>query len=119
MERFIVDFYREEDGSKPVGVFIKSLDIKLKAKVVANMHLLEEYGNLAREPLSKELDDGIFEIRTIVGNNTVRILYFFANDRIIIVTNGFVKKRQKSPISEINLAKKRRNDYYLRKKAGT
>ena len=119
MERFKVDFYHEEDGTKPVGAFIKSLDVKMKAKVIANMHLLEEYGNSAREPLSKELNEGIFEIRTIVGNNIVRILYFFDNDRIIIVTNGFVKKRQKTPISEINLAKKRRNDYYLRKKAGT
>lgn len=33
----------------------------MKAKVVANLHLLEEYGNLAREPLSKEIADGTYE----------------------------------------------------------
>ena len=34
MEKFKVDFYKKEDGTKPVGQFIRSLDIKMKAKVV-------------------------------------------------------------------------------------
>lgn len=42
MENFKVDFYKKDDGTKPVGQFIRSLDLKMKAKVVANMHLLEE-----------------------------------------------------------------------------
>ena len=46
MEIFKVDFYKKEDGTKPVGQFIRGLDVKMKAKVVANMHLLEEYGNM-------------------------------------------------------------------------
>lgn len=119
MYRFKVDFYREADGSKPVGVFIKSLKVKMKAKVIANLQLLEEYGNMAREPLSKELEDGIFELRTVEGNDIVRILYFFDKGRMIIATNGFVKKTQKTPRSEIELAKKRRKDYYRRMEAGT
>ena len=73
MSNFQVNFYRDIDGSKPVGLFIRMLDVKMKAKVVANLHLLEEYGNLAREPLSKELEDGIFELRSGEGNNIVRI----------------------------------------------
>ena len=64
-----VDYYKMEDGTKPVGVFIKSLDLKMKSKVVANLHLLEEYGNMAREPLTKQIADDICEIRTIEGNN--------------------------------------------------
>lgn len=119
MSSFKVDFYRRPDGTKPVGEFIKSLNLKMKAKVVADLHILEEYGNMAREPLSKELNDGIFEIRTIEGNDIVRILYFFDKGRIIIATNGFVKKQQKTPKKEIDLAKQRRMDYYSRKEAGT
>lgn len=45
------------------------------------------------------------ELRTILGNNIVRILYFFDEDEIIIATNGFVKKQQKTLRSEILLAK--------------
>ena len=74
---------------------------------------------MAREPLSKDLGDGIFELRTIEGNDIVRVLYFFDKERIIIATNGFVKKQKKTPRSEIELAKDRRTDYHRRKEAGT
>ena len=115
MVLFTVDFYQEQDGTKPVGQFIKSLPVQMKAKVIGDLHLLEEYGNLAREPLSKHLEDGIFELRSKVGTNIVRILYFFEENRIIIAANGFVKKQQKTPKSEIELAKRRRKDYFSRK----
>lgn len=61
----------------------------------------------------------LFEVRTCEGNNIVRILYFFDAGRLIIATNGFVKKQQKTPKSEIMLAKIRRADYFRRKEAGT
>jgi len=66
--------------------------------------------------LSKLLEDGIFEVRTVEGNDIVRILYFFDEGKIIIATNGFVKKQQKTPKSEIELAKKRRKDYFCRRR---
>ena len=97
MEKFKVDFYKKEDGTKPVGQFIRSLDTKMKAKVVANMQLLEEYGNMAREPLSKDLGDGIFELRTIEGNDIVRFLYFFDKGRVIIVS----KERRLETMSDL------------------
>lgn len=102
-----------------MGEFIRSLDYKMKAKVVANLHILEEYGRLAREPLSEELEDGIFEMRTIAGSNIVRILYFFDKGRLIIATNGLIKKSRKTSRREIDLAKRRRKDYFERKAVGT
>ena len=115
MEKFTVDFYREDDGSKPVGQFIRSLPLPMKAKVIGDLHLPEGYGNLACEPLSKHLEDGIFELRSKTGTDIVRILYFFEENRIIIATNGFVKKQSNTPKSEIELAKTRRKNYFLRK----
>lgn len=117
MERFKVVFYREEDGSKPLGAFIRSLRNDMKAALVMDLHLLEEFGNMAREPLSKHLCDGIFELRTTVGSDIIRVLFFYDKDRIIVATNGFVKKSQKTPHFEIELAKKRRNIYYGRKES--
>ena len=48
-------------------------------------------------PLAKHLDDGIFELRTVQGNNITRILYFFVVGKTIVLTNGFIKKTQKTP----------------------
>ncbi len=86
----------------------------MQAKIFRNLELLESRGNELREPYSKHLEDGIFEIRNKVSSDITRILYFFVIGQKIILTNGFVKKTQKTPKSEIELAKKYRNDYLNR-----
>ena len=86
----------------------------MRARIFRNLELLEIEGNDLREPYSKHLDDGIFELRTKQGKNTVRILYFFLVDRRIILTNGFVKKSQEIPVSEIKKAKSYREEFLNR-----
>lgn len=112
---FEVEYYEKSDGTYPAEEFILSQDIKMQTKLFRLLELLELKGNELREPYSKSLSDGIFEIRAIQGNNITRVLYFFVVGKKIILTNGFVKKTQKTPDSEITLAKKYRTDYELRK----
>ena len=69
---------------------------------------------LLREPYSKPLGDGIFELRAKVGTDISRVLYFFYYEGKIIMTNGFVKKTQKTPKEEIQIAKDRRKDFIER-----
>lgn len=76
--------------------------------------LLEQNGNELRAPYSKALEDGIFELRVQQGTDITRILYFFMVGHKIIITNGFVKKTQKTPQREIELAKKYRAEYMER-----
>ena len=88
----------------------------MRAKLVGLLQILQEKGNLLREPYSKHLDNGIFEIRGKVGTNITRVLYFFYYDNKIILTNGYVKKTNKTPLNEIKLAKMRRKVYLDRMK---
>lgn len=97
-------FYDKEDGKVPVEEFLNSLSPKLLAKTLKNIDLLEKFGNNLREPFSKKLVDGIFELRTKQSSDITRILYFFVIDKKIVLTNGFVKKSNKTPKSEIELA---------------
>lgn len=60
------------------------------------------------------MEDGIFELRCKLGSNITRALYFFYVGKRIVVTNGFVKKTQKTPPGEIKLAKDRRKDWIER-----
>lgn len=108
---FHVDFFEKTVGQSPVLEFIDSLPDKQKAKVVHDISLLEEYGNTLREPYSKELGDGIFELRTKCGNIAIRNLYFFYFDQVVVVTNGFIKKTKKTPPKEIRRAKKYRAEW--------
>lgn len=86
----------------------------MKSKLVMILKVLQEKGNQLREPYSKHLEDGIFEIRGKVGSDISRVLYFFYYGGKIILTNGFVKKTQKTPSKEIKKAKKYRKDYIER-----
>jgi phage-related protein len=60
------------------------------------------------------LPNGIFELRAKVGSDISRVFYFFVIGKRIVLTNGFIKKTQKTPKSEIELAKKYRNEFLNR-----
>ena len=111
MDKFEVEFYTKDNGEKPAKDFILGLNTKMRAKILGIISVLEEKGNQLREPYSKHLDDGIFEVRGKVGTDITRVLYFFYYGKKIIITNGFVKKTQETPKREIKLAKTYRKDY--------
>lgn len=115
IDLFEIEFYEKSDGTYPAEEFILSQDLKMQAKLFRLLELLELKGNDLRESYSKFLSDGIYELRAVQGNNITRVLYFFVVGQKIILTNGFVKKTQKTPESEIDLAKKYRKDYESRK----
>ncbi len=114
MNEYEVVFYEKEDGTRPAEDFILSQDDKMQGKLFAALELLEMKGPTLREPFSKALQDGIFEVRAKQGTNISRVLYFFAVGKRIVLTNGFTKKTSKTPPSEIALAKEYRADYERR-----
>ena len=114
MNKFEVILYENENGECPVEEFMSTLEIKMRAKMVGLLEILEEKGNELREPYSKHLSDGIFELRCKQGNDITRVLYFFYYGGKIVLTNGFVKKTQKTPPAELKLAKMRRDNFIER-----
>ena len=116
MSEFEIIFYEKEDGTMPAQDFLDSLDDKMRAKMILTVDMLKNKGNRLREPYSKPLDDGIMELRAVVGTNISRVLYFFVVGQKVILTNGFIKKTQKTPRKEITLAKKYREDYIARER---
>ena len=111
---FDIEFYRRLDGSAPIEEFLCSLEPKMRVKAVNSIALLEEFGYQLREPHSKAIEDGLFELRIKFASDITRIFYFFRIGNKIIMTNGFVKKTQKTPKREKELAKKYKADYERR-----
>lgn len=103
---FTYDFAKINDRI-PMLEFLESLSIKERAKIFASIDKLIELKNNEMQPkknLSKHLEDGIFELRVSFDNRISRSLYFYESTRQIIFTHGFIKKRQKTPGSEIKKA---------------
>ena len=108
-------FYRTKDDKCPVEDFLDSLSSKQAQKAIWVMQLIEELEQVPTTYLKKLTNtDEIWEIRIQQSNNIFRLLGFFSKGQFIVLTNGFQKKTQKTPKSEISLAENRKADYLQR-----
>ena len=55
--------------------------------------------------------NGLYEIRVQFGNDIFRIFCFFDEGKLVVLTNGFQKKTQKTPKKEIEMALKIKEEY--------
>lgn len=106
---FKITFYKDGQGNSPVEEFllgIASINRILVAKVRQG---IEKLRNRAyhREPLSKHLEPGLWELRIRAGTDILRIIYTFEKGQVIILLHGFIKKDQKTPRGELEIARKR------------
>lgn len=114
MAEFKCVYYQTEAGRTPVREFIDSLHERSQQKYFEVVNLLETYGKSLPKPHTDFLGDNIYELRFVGIEGKIRILYFFYFGSKIVFTNGFVKKRQRTPRRELELAKERRNMYLQR-----
>jgi phage-related protein len=109
-------FYRTLSGVSPVTEFLDSLTGKQAQKVLWVLQLIEELPVVPKQYFKKLIGtDDIWEVRVQYGNDIFRMLGFFRDGNLIILTNGFAKKSQKTPLSEIALAEKRKREYLSRR----
>ncbi len=85
---------------------------KVKAKIVWTFDLVEDLQRVPEAYLKHiENSDGLYEIRVQLGSDIFRIFCFFDQGQLVVLTNGFQKKTQKTPKKEIELAIKIKEEY--------
>ena len=112
---FTVEFYETAAGKCPVREFLDQLkadDPDDFAAVVAGFAKLRNR-QYHREPLSKAIGDGLFELRH-VGKLNTRVLWFFMKDRRIVAVHAIRNKGQAIPARELNTARERMRDWRKR-----
>ena len=110
-----IKFYKLPSGKSPIEEFLDSLSSKEAQKVIWVLNLIEEMETVSTK-FYKQLSNcnGIIEVRAQIGKNNFRLLGFEEKGTFVILTNGFKKKDQKVPKTEISLAQKRKNEYLSR-----
>ena len=93
--RWTVTEYEHPSGEVPVLSFLQTLRDDAKAEAIALVRIVTERGTVLREPLSKALGSGLFELRG--RRSGVRIFYTFRPGRVIVLLDGIVKKRGDIP----------------------
>src|SRR5712691_2756397 len=112
---FVVEFYETATGSCPVREFLdelKASDPNDFAAVLAGLAKLRNR-QYHREPLSKALGNGLFELRP-VGKLNTRVLWFFAKGRRIITVHGIRNKGQAIAERDRQTARERMGDWQKR-----
>ena len=74
MTKFKLIAYEKENGEVPVEEFLDSINPKMRAKIFGLLGILQEKGNMLREPYSKHIGDGIFELSCKFGSDITRVL---------------------------------------------
>jgi phage-related protein len=106
-----VDFYKTLTGRCPVSEFLDAQTGKIAQKITWVLSLLEDLEVVPEKYFKKLKPHEIWECRIGFGGNMYRILAFVHKNGKIVLTHGFVKKTQKTPLQEIELAENYRDDY--------
>ena len=117
MAEWTVDEHKTRRGQSHFAEFVAGLadskDIKDVAVLIAALRAL---GNELREPRSKSLGGGLFELR----GNAARIYYGFLPGRRAVLLGGYVKKRTDTPAGVLELMRARLKEVQDEKqKSGT
>lgn len=114
MEKPEFKTYTRSNGHNEFLEFYRSLPTKDKEKLLALITKVQDKGLLVAQKMKwiKKLDNNLYELRSKVGSNIQRAIYFHVELNEYIITHGFTKKTQKTPLKEINHGKDLRQEYY-------
>jgi len=113
----LIKFYQKQNKRIPIEEFLDSLNAKQAKKVTWVLQLIEELDKIPKQYFKKLVStNDIWEVRVRTGKDAVRLLGFIDKGIFVVLTNGFMKKSQKTPKVEIKLAEKRKKDFIERNK---
>jgi len=99
-------FFRTAAGGEPVREWLKGLPSPEDRKRVGEDIKTVEFGWPIGMPACRPLGDGIYEVRTnLVQNRIVRVLFYIDKKGRMVLLHGFIKKTQKTPDEDLDLAK--------------
>lgn len=102
-----IEYFTDQGGHKPVKEWLMTLERSASAKLFRNIDLLERLGLGIRAPYVKHLEDKLYEVRAKDHKGIYRVIYFAHTGKRFVLLHGFVKKTQKTPRKEIEIAKQR------------
>jgi phage-related protein len=109
-------FYKTASGTNPVQQFLDTLSDKQVEKILWVLKLIQEMDIVPSVYFKKLVNtEGIWEARVTIAGNIFRLLGFLTDRSFVVLTNGFQKKSQATPRSEIELAENRKRNYLNRR----
>lgn len=99
-------FFQQESGNEPVRDWLLSLPAD-ERKLIGDDIKTAEFGWPIGMPLVRPMGGGLFEVRTDLADGKIVRVLFCAHKGEMVLLHGFIKKTQKTPKADLDLAKKR------------
>ena len=112
--KFTIEWYFTEDGKIPALEYFNELDLDDKVKTIDLFKLMANEGKIYNQKKFRNEHDKIYAFKP----KPHRFMCFFFVGKRIIVTNGFIKKKDELPPEEKKRALKYQKDYEERFKIG-
>ena len=109
MKKITALFYENANNKKPVREWLYSLSKEDRQTIGEDIKTVE-YGFPIGMPVCRKFESKIYEVRSNISNKQIARVIFAVIDEYMILLNGFIKKSQKTPKKEIDLAKQRLKD---------
>jgi phage-related protein len=101
-------FYRSETGAEPVRAWLRSLDPAVRLEIGSDVEKVQWRWPVSK-PLVGAFGSGLYEVRTALEGNIYRVFFCIAGDTMVLL-HGFMKKTQKAPAKEVDLARARQKE---------
>ena len=109
--KWTVIYFTDKYGKKPVKQWLETLEESASSKLFKNLLLLEQLGLGIREPYVKPLGDKLYEVRAKDYKGIYRVIYFASKGKKFVLLHGFIKKTDKTPRKELEIAKERMKEF--------
>ena len=109
MKRLPAAFYQLPSGREPVRDWLKVLsdeDRKIVGEDIKDVEFSWPIGM----PLYRPLGKGLWEVRSELTQGRIARVPFYVHEGHMVLLHGFIKKKQKTPVADLDLATKRRKD---------
>ncbi len=114
MKRIHASFFRTAAGGEPVREWLKSLQpIEDRKRIGVDIKTVE-FGWPIGMPVCRPLKDGLYEVRTNLSSSRIaRVLFYVDIQNRMILLHGFIKKKQRAPAEDMDLARKNKRLHQL------
>lgn len=99
-------FFQQESGNEPVREWLLHLTAE-ERRLIGNDIMAAEFGWPVGMPLCRPMGGGLFEVRTNLPDKKIARVLFCAHKGKMVLLHGIIKKTQKTPKADLDLAKKR------------
>jgi phage-related protein len=108
-KKLLARFYETPSGRKPVRDWLLELDAEDRRIVGYDIQTVE-FGWPIGMPVCRSLDGGLWEVRSELTSGRIgRVIFCLVNDEMVLL-HGFIKKSQKTPSPDLDIATKRRKE---------